>query len=203
MPGKSWRSVELGQGQVCAIADDGALYCWGRNPEGETGLGSELPQIRIPTRVGIESDWVSIAASQHHSCGVRGDGTLWCWGKNPYLEIGAADATRSFLIPTQVGTDVDWAEVGAGWFHGCALKRDGRLSCWGRAIEGQLGQGGGNPVRVPTRVAMPMQWQRIALGGFDTCGVDDTGSLYCWGAGPDGELGLGDVLRISEPVRVR
>ena len=192
MPGTAWFAVDLGQGQVCAIRDDHALYCWGRNPEGEAGIGSQIGQARVPIRVGTESDWISIAGSQHHTCGVRGDGSLWCWGMNPFFEISAEDTAASFFIPTRVGTASDWATVGTGWFHSCGHKRDGRLFCWGRAIEGQLAQGGGDPVREPTLVAMPNRWQRYALGSFHTCGVNATGALYCWGMGKNGQLGRGD-----------
>ncbi|HEX2677148.1 MAG TPA: hypothetical protein VHM19_10925, partial [Polyangiales bacterium] len=74
----------VGGAHSCAIRDDGALYCWGRNNDGELGLGSADPQRREPTRVGMDTDWRSIAAGQHHTCGVRGRGELYCWGRNDF-----------------------------------------------------------------------------------------------------------------------
>ena len=31
-----------------------------------------------------------VAAGGEHGCGIRGNGTLWCWGRNNYGQIGNA-----------------------------------------------------------------------------------------------------------------
>jgi alpha-tubulin suppressor-like RCC1 family protein len=170
---------------------------------GEAGLGPDRGQVREPTRIGSETDWVSIAGSQHHSCGVRADGSLYCWGQNPFFELGSPDPMHIAFEPERVGSESDWASVGAGWFHTCALKRDGRLYCFGRAIEGQLGQGGSiDPIAELTLVVSPERWQRYALGSFHTCGIAEDDGLYCWGMGEDGQLGFGDNERRHMPERV-
>jgi alpha-tubulin suppressor-like RCC1 family protein len=186
-PDTRFRTVAVGQGHVCAIASDGALYCWGRNSDLQLGIGSADPvQLRAPARVGDASDWRAIALSQHHSCGVRDDGSLWCWGTNAFFELGAPPEVMSAAAPRRVGGDSDWQGVGAGWFHTCASKRDARLFCWGRAIEGQLGQGRRDePLEAPGAIAAPEHWRAFSLGNFYTCGVDESDALYCWGAGVD------------------
>jgi len=202
-PGSRWREVRVGQGNVCAIRSDGELYCWGRNSDAQLGTGPDGPvQTRTPTRVGSDTDWARIATSQHHSCAIKSDGTLWCWGSNVFFELAAPDPALQYP-PVQVGSDGDWADVTVSWFHGCALKRDARLFCWGRAIEGQLGQGGSvDPLPQPNEVAMPARWQRIAVGNMFTCGIDESSALYCWGINSNGQLGLGDDLRRHEPTPV-
>jgi alpha-tubulin suppressor-like RCC1 family protein len=198
-----WREFAVGQGHVCAIRQDQALYCWGRNTDLELGIGRAAPvQLRTPTRAGQDSDWQAIACSQHDSCGVRGNGALYCWGGNPFDELATTDASGS-ATPLRVGADSDWASVGAGWFHSCGQKRDGRVFCWGRAIEGQLGQGGGNdPLPTPTLVAMPARWQQITLANFFTCGIDSSNGLYCWGKNEESQLGLSDTARRFVPAAV-
>ena len=202
LPDIAWREVAVGQGHVCAISEDGALYCWGRNTDLELGIGSADPiQLRAPTRIGDASDWRSIAGSQHHTCGVREEGSLWCWGSNAFFELGAPAEVMSSAAPRRVGDDDDWLSVRTGWFHTCAAKRDGRLFCWGRAIEGQLGQGMNNePQQLPGMIAMPERWLGFALGRFDTCGVEQSGSLYCWGVA--GALGFDDGERRYVPALV-
>jgi alpha-tubulin suppressor-like RCC1 family protein len=144
----------------------------------------------------IAGSYVSMSASQHHSCGVRDDGTLWCWGGNEHSELAVpgADLARSG-VPVQVGTDSDWAEASVGWFHSCGRKQNGVLMCWGRAIEGQLAQERVEPNPVPVKVMAPVQWQRISTGNFHSCGVDQQGALYCTGENGTGQLGLGDQVR--------
>ena len=200
-PGQRFASVGVGQGHVCAIRESGELSCWGRNVRGELGLGSVDPgQLRAPARVGDASDWRVVAGSQHHSCGVRGDGSLWCWGQNVFHEVGAPELDTIFSSPRRVGSDSDWQSVAVGWFHSCGLKRDGQLWCWGRAIEGQLGVESIDPLPAPNLIAMPASFSRIALGHFHSCGVDDAGSLYCWGMNEEGQLGVADLERRHMPA---
>jgi alpha-tubulin suppressor-like RCC1 family protein len=187
------------------ITQAGALYCWGRNPGGEAGLGPDVVQARAPTRVGEADDWVSIAASQHHTCGVRADGSLWCFGSNGHNELGVVavlDDSPVVQEPAQAGSELDWKSVAVGWFHTCALKRDDRLFCWGRAIEGQLGVRSVDPLPAPNLITSPARFTRIALGHFHSCGVDDAGTLHCWGMNEDGQLGVGDLERRHMPVAV-
>ena len=50
------------------------------------------------------SVWLAISAGHIHTCGIRRDHTLWCWGNNAYGQLGLGDTTdRS--TPTQVGTE--------------------------------------------------------------------------------------------------
>jgi alpha-tubulin suppressor-like RCC1 family protein len=196
-----WQRVEVGQGHVCAIREAGTLHCWARNTKVELGLGPLPGQIRGTPQVGDASDWIDVSASQHSSCGVRANGTLWCWGLNSFFEVGSPMLEERVDRPRQVGTDSDWVATGAGWFHSCALKGSGALFCWGRAIEGQLAQGGGDPVQPPTKVLSGL-FERFALGNFYTCGATTEGTVQCWGANDNGELGTGDTERHYEPATI-
>ncbi len=211
--GSRWRTLAVGQGHVCAIQQDGSLWCWGRNTNGQLGIGPEPGQTRVPGRVGSAADWTAIAAGQHHTCGVREDGSLWCWGDNAFFEIAAPDPALRYPEPRQLGAAIEWTAVATGWFHSCAIARDARLFCWGRAIEGQLGQEmpiagqrmdlEGFPLPEPGWVAMPASWQRVVNGNFHTCGVDASGATLCWGENGAGQLGVGDDMRRQVPTRVQ
>jgi alpha-tubulin suppressor-like RCC1 family protein len=195
----------LGQGHACAIGVEGDLYCWGRNILGETGTAPGVSQLRVPTLVAAEdSDWSSVAAAQHHSCGVREDGSLWCWGKNTHQQLGlppAPDGGDEVLTPAQVGSEQNWASAGAGWFHTCALARDGVLSCMGRSLEGQLAQPPGEPIGTLLPVTGVESVDSMALGSFHTCAIADL-VPYCWGENTYGQLGVGDVERRYVPTEV-
>jgi alpha-tubulin suppressor-like RCC1 family protein len=211
--GTRWRTLAIGQGHVCAIQDDGSLWCWGRNTNGQLGIGLEPGQTRVPGRVGSDSDWIAIAAGQHHSCGVRDDGSLWCWGENAFFELAAPDAAMTYPQPREIGAAIEWASVAAGWFHTCAIARDARLFCWGRAIEGQLGQEmpiegqlvdlEGVPLAEPGLVVVPVGWRRVVNGNFHSCGIDVGGATLCWGDNSAGQLGVGDDMRRPVPSPVQ
>lgn len=79
----------------CLIEQSGSLYCWGRNTEGQLGVGDTMART-TPTRVGLDSDWQAITVGRFHTCGVRADG-LYCWGENHDGQLGLGDFARQPL----------------------------------------------------------------------------------------------------------
>jgi alpha-tubulin suppressor-like RCC1 family protein len=75
-----------------------------------------------------------------HSCAVRADSALWCWGDNSEGQLGINDTTdRS--VPTRVsGEQRGWSEVSVGSWHTCALRTAGTLWCWGSNASWELGR---------------------------------------------------------------
>jgi hypothetical protein len=65
--------------------------------------------------------WRAVSAGYPHTCGIRRDRTLCCWGYNGDGELGLSDTTNR-LVPTQVGTDSDWDHLSAGGGHTCATR---------------------------------------------------------------------------------
>ena len=58
-----------------------------------------------------------------HTCGVRTDGTVACWGSNSYGQATPPAGTFS--------------QVSAGGYHTCGVKTDATLACWGYNDFGQ------------------------------------------------------------------
>jgi len=187
-----WTKIAPGQGHACAIRAPGTLWCWGRNSTGELGLGDGTPiQVRVPTRVGPATDWVDVEAGQDTTCGVRADGSLWCWGANTFGQAGAAPSAP-ISAPRRVGTDTDYDTVSVDTFSTCARKKSGAVVCMGRNVEGQLGVGDTADRSAPTRVGMESDWTEIAHGRFHTCARKASGLVACAGANDRGQLGVGD-----------
>src|SRR4029079_9700588 len=93
-----------------------------------------------PVQVGTGTSWASIAAGYDHTCATRSDGSLWCWGRNFYGQLGDGTTTdRS--VPNRVGLASNWASVAAGEAFTCATRTDGSIWCWGYNQLGQLGDG--------------------------------------------------------------
>ena len=111
---------------------------------------SELPGRE--TTVG--SKFTAISAGSNHSCAIRSDGSVVCWGEN---FDGQADAP--------VG---DFTAVSAGSNHSCAIRSDGSVVCWGDNTSGQTDAPGGKFVE-------------IAAGGTHTCGIRADKKASCWG----------------------
>ena len=109
-------------------------------------------------------EFTTIASGYHHTCGVRTDGTIACWGDN---WAGQSDPPSGAF--TQVGTGHD---------HSCGLRTDGTIACWG--YDRKYGA-----TRAPTG-----EFAALSVGARHSCGLKADGSMICWGrrtvSAPDG-----------------
>ncbi len=198
--GTAFSDVSAGQGHTCAIAIGGELWCWGRNSDGELGVGAAMgPQLRTPTEI-PGSRWRSVVAGQSHTCGIRTEGDLYCWGSDGDADghagpVGLA-TSATHHEPALVDDAGDWSQISTDTFHGCGVRSDGSLWCWGRNAEGQLGLGDMTTVvQTPARVGTDSDWSSVAVGRFSTCAQKRDGRVLCAGANRTGELGVGDLDR--------
>jgi alpha-tubulin suppressor-like RCC1 family protein len=201
-PELAFYDVSVGQGHVCAVTRGGALYCWGRNTQGQLGVSTENVQLRSPQRVDPGRTYRTVSAGQAHSCGITRQGQLVCWGvdERGRLGLGPSAGDRP-LGPTPVGDASDYVRVRAAWFQTCALRAGGRLFCWGRNVEGQLGVGDYADRDSPAEVA-PSGWLDVTVAHFHSCGLRAGDEVYCWGENDaSGQLGIGDQGRRNQPTQ--
>src|SRR5687768_3849628 len=95
------------------------------------------PSAAVSGTVGQPRRSWKVSAGGAHTCAVRGDGSLWCWGSHGFGQLGLGDEPDPW-VPTRVGTDDDWAKVSAGKSHTCAVRTDRSLWCWGSNYQDQL-----------------------------------------------------------------
>lgn len=145
-------------GHSCGLKEDDTLWCWGWNGRGPLGVG-DFEFRYVPTQVDVAAaPWPSLSSGRLGSvCGVRGDGSLWCWGDNENGQLGLGEGAVGTTpsTPTTVGGDSDWAQVSVGRKFSCAVKTDGTLWCTGLNAYGQLGLGHTDPRASFTRVCFP------------------------------------------------
>jgi alpha-tubulin suppressor-like RCC1 family protein len=190
--GGIWKQVDTGQGHTCALHTDDSLWCWGRNSAGQLGLdaGASM-QIHAPTRVGTGTDWSHVNATQNGSCGLKPDGTVWCWGYAYDVDI---DDPNPQYGPLEVQADAGVVEVEIETFSICTRDASGHLDCWGRNVEGQLGTGDTTDFYSPKQIDDTV-WTAGAMGRMHRCATKVGGAVYCTGQNSDGQLGTGDTNR--------
>ena len=99
---------------------------------------------------------LAIATGVRHTCVVRNDGSVACWGWNYYGQLGigstydvgdqAGEMGNSLqLVP--LGTGRTAVAIAVGGEHTCALLNGGSVACWGYNYYGQLGIGSTSSVR--------------------------------------------------------
>jgi alpha-tubulin suppressor-like RCC1 family protein len=132
--------------------------------------------------------WASVSSGDRHTCAIRLDGTLWCWGTNDTDQLGLLSFEA--LTPAQVGT-AQWQTVASGIDSTCGIQADGSLWCWGANADGQLGLGDDLPRKEPTRILLPGPWLAVDVGSTHACAIHADTTLWCWGSDVEGQVGNG------------
>jgi alpha-tubulin suppressor-like RCC1 family protein len=191
-----WERVFTGGESSCGLRDDGLLYCWGATGQLIVGTGDvDTPEIvNQPIEVMPEARFKDVSLGARHTCVIRTDGALLCWGQNGDGQLGIGNATPMTKQPTAVAR-TGWQQIAAGHHHSCGV-RQGELFCWGRGDSLELGTGNRRASSTPVRVGEDSDWASVAVGMSHSCAIKRSHFLYCWGRNGDAQLGVTP----SEPV---
>jgi len=96
----------------------------------------------------------TISAGFDHTCGLKMDGTIVCWGDNTVGQTASPEGT--------------FTQLSAGEYHNCGVKTDGTIACWGDNGEGQATSPAG-------------AYTQVSAGGYHSCGLQPDGTITCWG----------------------
>ncbi len=191
--------VAAGRAHACALMVDRTVRCWGHGAHGQLGVGAlpltmgnpkplRIGSLSVPTTVVGLSDVVQIACGGEHSCALRTNGTVACWGSNLHGELG--DGTTSSRVSPVFVQGLDRAtQIALGDTRSCARLADGTVRCWG---SGAL---------VPQAVPEVTSATSVAVGASHAC-VVESGAVRCWGENGDGQLGDGTTETRELPTRV-
>ena len=169
--GRAVRALRVGGNSSCAILDNDELKCWGRNNDGDLGLGDTNIRGDNPNEMGDNLPAVNLGsgraarvlvASSTHHCAILDNDELKCWGANNLGQLGLGDTND---------------------------RGDG-LDEMGDALADPLTEMGDNLLAVD--LGMGRTVKMLAAGTGHTCAILDNDSLKCWGVNTSGQLGLGD-----------
>jgi len=134
------------------VVADGNAGDWGAAGEAGGSLDSETAgESGTPFTT---TSFTQISAGSDHTCGLRVDGSVTCWGSNSYGQAVAPSGT--------------FAQLSAGDQYTCGLRADGSAICWGKNTNGQA--------------AAPAEpFTQISVGREHACGLRPDDTVLCWG----------------------
>jgi len=194
---------------ACALKSDGTVWCWGGNANGSLGAAlssnGATSKVSFPVQVkdsnGAFLTGITKLAGTFGLCGIKNDGTLWCWGGNAIADglvtTGQAVAAqrneaRQIVVTAGGGPLTNVVDAALTRDMGCALKADKTAWCWGgdpnyTCVTGSQYVSAGQ-LNIPSAVS---DYTQISAGYAHFCATRTGGGAHCWGAdwGPDALLG--------------
>ncbi|KAL9356482.1 hypothetical protein Peur_049735 [Populus x canadensis] len=207
--------ISAGYHHSCAITVDGELYTWGKNSNGQLGLGKKAENVvPVPTKVeclsGINIKMVALASE--HSIAVTDGGQALSWGEGGSGRLGHGHQSSllgffrssSEYTPRHIKKleGVKVKNIAAGLLHSACIDENGSVYIFGEKAVDKLAFGDANNTTTPSMIDKLPYSQEVACGGYHTCVITSGGELYTWGSNENGCLGNGsiDVLHIPERV---
>jgi alpha-tubulin suppressor-like RCC1 family protein len=152
--------------------DGGGAGGGGADGGGGEGLGGSSPS-------GVEQ----VALGGGHTCVRTIEGEVYCWGQNGSGQLGVMTTEGFSEFPVKVKLPARASLLAAGTYHTCAVLDDGRLFCWGKNTNAQIGDGTNTNALAPVEVTITgTPIVGMSLGEQHSCAINVNDSLYCWGA---------------------
>ena len=134
--------------------------------------------------------------------GMEDDRAAWVEQLDSWERVGKFTAT--FL------DDTPWLAVSTSRHHGCGIKADQSLWCWGETVLGGLGTARSERqdelIHPLIPVHLPGEWDAVSVPDYvwlaNSCGRQTDGSIWCWGDNMYGPFPAATGEFVTEPTRL-
>lgn len=175
-------SIACGQTSSMCAMDNGEVYGWGYNGNGQLGLGNNVNQSN-PSRVANLQGVVihKIVCGYAHTMALSDDGVLYAWGANSYGQLGTGSKANQ-VTPVRIASEIGRiVEIAASHYNhiSAAMSQTSKVFMWGQCR--------GQSITVPTETpfhslhdvfacfASPaVTWIPMKLDISDTSRVNDS-----------------------------
>ena len=166
---------------------------------GQRPADPEAPEPSPPAPPGLGAGFASaIGSGAFHTCAIRSDETVSCWGANVFGQSTPPSGTFKAIsadASTTCGIRSDdtlscWGDNGygqaappsgafksvdVGHWHSCAIRFDDTVECWGSNGSSESSPPGGG-------------FKSVSAGYVSTCGIQFDDTVECWGSNNEGQM---------------
>ena len=174
-----------------------------------TADSKTIKELGSKTLVSVDYPIRQLASGSSHTCALKLDGTIWCWGSPAWGALGnnsgGVQTSRRQDKAVQVRSSEKFVSLAVSGSHNCAISEAGDVWCWGINLNYELGLGDDDQRGVPEMVeGLSAKALTVATGEFHSCVVLADDSIQCWGgiavSGDEGTFGGGALY--ASPVSV-
>jgi len=194
---KCVKNMACGAAHVVAVSFSGALFAWGKNENGQLGLGDnrqrQSPQ-EVYTFPARSHEIQNIVCGHHHTMASNSLDEVFSWGMNGHGQLGLGHSSDR-NSPQRVDPLCFRKVLGmaGGTYHSLVYVKNGGLFSFGCNDHGQLGCGTQIGSRLPINVSLLKETEIVSVsaGVMHSAAVSSSGACYTWGGGIRGQLGHG------------
>lgn len=198
-------SFHLGSNNICVQKDEGApaarkSYCWGENFYGQMNPGVYAGGTQATPKL-MDALYKEIVPTQSLMCGLRFDGSVWCWGSAEELPAGGSGAAvplkiiesgaKAFMPMTYRSSQTDAR---------CVQMEDDSIQCWNSSPEPIVKT---TPVTVILSGVQKVSVSPVTLNSYaQACSLMISGEVLCWGQNSRGQIGDRTLINRLVPTQV-
>jgi alpha-tubulin suppressor-like RCC1 family protein len=162
---------------------------------------ADVNETSVNSSTRLPQSAISLGAG--HSCAIVEAGNIKCWGRNDFGQLGDNSLNLRQFPVNVTGSTESFTQLALGEYFSCGLSSSGRVFCWGRNTNGQLGLS--NTIDKKTITSSVISLSNVAsisAGNNFACAIvsSSTSQLKCWGQNADGQLGIGSLSPTMVPT---
>ena len=210
--------ISLGYKFSVALKQDGTVWSWGQNNDGELGLGNTTEYSEPQQITDIKEKITDVKTGYYHSIALTEKGEVYTWGYNGNGQLGNGTREDS-LVPVKVTGLKNVTKVNAYKNMTIALTQNGEVYAWGSGYGAKpvklnftrkIIDVSGNLVLAENRKAYNLDETKsygkdlikVVCGYNHYLGLTSDGEVYAWGSNSYGQLGNGNNTSSSTAVKV-
>ena len=197
------------------ILKDIFLYSWGKNKNGELGIGTSV-NAYIPTPINSlnTKNIIEVETGGRNTLLIKEDGNIYLCGSNIFGLLAHNTSIQNNILKQKTFKKINFFEekekkiksISIAEFHCLALDDQGNILGWGGNLFNKLGEKNKFLSGRPKEIIIKTKIKSIACGDYHSCALSEDGELYTWGGGGEsynrGQCGHGNLKDNDKPKKV-